>query len=38
MKNNCQFRGKCEFNADYFYDYNVFYVLFYTNVLEAFVV
>ena len=32
MKNKCHFYGECEFNADY----DVFYVAFYTTVLEAF--
>lgn len=35
MKNNCHFHGKCELNADDFRDYDVFYVAFYTAVLEA---
>ena len=36
MKNKCHFYGECEFNADDFHDYDVFYVAFYTTVLEAF--
>lgn len=38
MKNNCHFYGKCKFNADDFHDYGLFYVAFYTTVLEAFIV
>ena len=38
MKNKCHFHGKCEFNEDDFHDYVVFYVAFYTTVLEAFTV
>lgn len=38
MKNNCYFCGKCEFNADDFHYYDVFYVAFYTTILEAFIV
>ena len=36
MNNKCHFYGECEFNADDFHDYDVFYVAFYTTVLEAF--